>query len=277
MISNKKTVSQPNSDLLSKRTKLTDIGTGTALLELVGLRAASDLDNMRGQVDHRNRTAWNYFTGDGANGTHVNVISVNTEVSDSTKGSNVIMTKSDVNVINDSNSTKNVSDLRTQILVAPSNNTNHFENVWKSPTGQGKTFSNVYSVTDKSEIQERALLHSTANIDDTSGVLVQKRDKRAAEVENVDSATTITTTIEENSVSEHVGHPDALAPDTNDSWEYEQCLAPEYIVYTWVLCLVALATALKLYYLVKTTLATVMVSVFTTLILVAYREVLDNE
>ena len=66
--------------------------------------------------------------------------------------------------------------------------------------------------------------------------------------------------------------------DVSSGTEYEEyCQAPEYIVYTWVLCLVALATALKLYYLVKTILAIVMVSVFTTLILVAYQDIFDTK
>jgi adenylate cyclase 8 len=42
---------------------------------------------------------------------------------------------------------------------------------------------------------------------------------------------------------------------------------PEYIVFTWVLCLVALATALKLYYLVKTCMALFMVVIFCIIIL----------
>lgn len=273
VIANKKT---SNSDFLTERTTRTGAGVGTMSLEPKGLSTVGDSDNMSGQFDHRNRSVWNLYqshgTRDEANGTHVNVISVNTEVSESTKGKGVIITTSDVNVIND-NSTKNASDLGTHKLALLNNITNYFENVWKSLTGQGKRFREAYSVTDKSGVQERALLNSTANI---SSVLVQRRHKRATEVENVDSAATITTT-EGNSVSEHVGHPDAHTLDTNDGRESEQCLAPEYIVYTWVLCLVALATALKLYYLVKTTLATVMVSVFTTLILLAYREVFDKE
>ncbi|KAG5885373.1 Adenylyl cyclase 78C [Gonioctena quinquepunctata] len=46
------------------------------------------------------------------------------------------------------------------------------------------------------------------------------------------------------------------------------CKRPEYIVFTWVLCLIALATALKLYYLIKLLLAFVMVAVYTNLIIV---------
>ncbi|KAL3280965.1 hypothetical protein HHI36_004190 [Cryptolaemus montrouzieri] len=46
----------------------------------------------------------------------------------------------------------------------------------------------------------------------------------------------------------------------------------EYVVYTWVLCLISLAAALKLYYLVKLFLALVMVCVYSTLILFFYEE-----
>jgi adenylate cyclase 8 len=52
-----------------------------------------------------------------------------------------------------------------------------------------------------------------------------------------------------------------------------QCSHPEYVVFTWVLCLIALATALKLYYLVKTFLATIMVICYSILILVIYPEI----
>ncbi|XP_065361143.1 adenylyl cyclase 78C isoform X1 [Calliphora vicina] len=44
------------------------------------------------------------------------------------------------------------------------------------------------------------------------------------------------------------------------------CAHPEYIVFTWILCLVSLATALKLYYLVKVIMAICMVAFYTTLI-----------
>lgn len=50
------------------------------------------------------------------------------------------------------------------------------------------------------------------------------------------------------------------------------CVRPEYIVFTWILCLIALASALKLYYLVKTALATVIVSVYAVLILVVCKD-----
>lgn len=50
------------------------------------------------------------------------------------------------------------------------------------------------------------------------------------------------------------------------------CVRPEYIVFTWILCLIALASALKLYYLVKTALATIIVSTYAVLILVVCKD-----
>ncbi|XP_032573813.1 adenylyl cyclase 78C isoform X2 [Drosophila sechellia] len=48
------------------------------------------------------------------------------------------------------------------------------------------------------------------------------------------------------------------------------CAHPEYLVFTWVLCLVSLATALKLYYLVKALMALSMVAFYTTLIMMKF-------
>lgn len=54
------------------------------------------------------------------------------------------------------------------------------------------------------------------------------------------------------------------------------CKHPEYIVFTWVLCMIALATALKLYYLVKLMLTLLMVAIYTVLILVPYKPIFDE-
>jgi adenylate cyclase 8 len=54
------------------------------------------------------------------------------------------------------------------------------------------------------------------------------------------------------------------------------CIQPEYVVFSWVLCLIALATALKLYYLVKTFMALGLVATFCVLILVVFPEVFDS-
>lgn len=119
----------------------------------------------------------------------------------------------------------------------------------KNLVRQNRTFS-----TNKSQLLEKLLLHTA----DDKSFVVHKQVKRDTEDKHVDSVTTMT---EVTSGSKPASCYDASDP--------EHCPALEYIVYTWVLCLVALATALKLYYLVKTSLATAMVSVFTTLFLVA--------
>lgn len=70
---------------------------------------------------------------------------------------------------------------------------------------------------------------------------------------------------------------------TNDTADVSQesaystdCLHPEYLVYTWVLSLIALATTLKLYFLIKTLLAVTMVAIYTLFILVFYPEVFSG-
>jgi adenylate cyclase 8 len=55
------------------------------------------------------------------------------------------------------------------------------------------------------------------------------------------------------------------------------CVHPEHLVFTWVLCMIALATTLKLYFLVKTALALVMVTVYTLLIVVHYPQVFQQK
>ncbi|XP_066141819.1 adenylate cyclase type 8 [Euwallacea fornicatus] len=61
-----------------------------------------------------------------------------------------------------------------------------------------------------------------------------------------------------------------------EACNWSECKHPEYIVFTWVLCMIALATALKLYYLVKLLLTLIMVSVYTILILVPYKPCFDE-
>lgn len=56
----------------------------------------------------------------------------------------------------------------------------------------------------------------------------------------------------------------------------DSCAHPEYLVFTWVLCLIALATGLKLYYLVKTLLATIMVCCYAILISIIFPQVFET-
>ncbi|KAI5635835.1 adenylate and guanylate cyclase catalytic domain-containing protein [Phthorimaea operculella] len=50
----------------------------------------------------------------------------------------------------------------------------------------------------------------------------------------------------------------------------QECYRPEYVVFTWILCLVALTSIVKLYYLIKTCLAVVNVLIYACLLLVYY-------
>ena len=59
------------------------------------------------------------------------------------------------------------------------------------------------------------------------------------------------------------------------SYEEPNCVQPKYVVFTWVLCLIALASALKLYYLVKTVLASILVTIFCCFIWFVYPEVFN--
>ncbi|KAG8264705.1 cAMP biosynthetic process [Homalodisca vitripennis] len=54
------------------------------------------------------------------------------------------------------------------------------------------------------------------------------------------------------------------------------CIHPEYLVFTWVMCLVALATTLKLYFLIKTLLAFFMVTFYALLVIMGYPSTFIN-
>ena len=55
------------------------------------------------------------------------------------------------------------------------------------------------------------------------------------------------------------------------------CLLPQYHIYTWVLAMMCLASFLKLNYLIKSGFLFVMVSVYATLMLAAFPQVLFAE
>ncbi|KAF4521470.1 hypothetical protein B566_EDAN001767 [Ephemera danica] len=55
-----------------------------------------------------------------------------------------------------------------------------------------------------------------------------------------------------------------------------ECRPAEYVVFTWVLCFIALASTLKVHYMVKTCLAFTLFIVFTLMILVAYPNVFQE-
>jgi len=242
---------------------ISDLSNMTKINTSVASKTDNGSENVTGstlmQFGLFNRHTWQRH----ANRTHIGGFATNSEHSAHTRIHSAVAKHSDTGAISGNVTAKNVSEFRTNKLEESNNNIN-FHKIWKNIVIQNRTFS-----TNESQPQEKLLLHSAdySGVDDGSvsdksadysSFVVHKLVKRDTEDENVGSVTTMT---EVNSFSEHGNCQNAIEP--------EECPALEYIVYTWVLCLVALATALKLYYLVKTTLATVMVSVFTTLFFVA--------
>ncbi|XP_048005531.1 adenylyl cyclase 78C-like [Leguminivora glycinivorella] len=51
-----------------------------------------------------------------------------------------------------------------------------------------------------------------------------------------------------------------------------ECYTPEYVVFTWILCLIALTSILKLYYLIKILMATVSVVIYAIFLVVYYKD-----
>ncbi|CAH0722953.1 unnamed protein product, partial [Brenthis ino] len=56
-----------------------------------------------------------------------------------------------------------------------------------------------------------------------------------------------------------------------------ECYKPEYVVFTWILCLVALTSILKLYYLIKTLMAILNVAMYSVLLLLYYNNDKETE
>lgn len=80
-------------------------------------------------------------------------------------------------------------------------------------------------------------------------------------------------TQDNSAVNTMIANEPLMAPIAD---EKDPCSYPQYIVFTWVLCLIALATGLKLYYLVKTFMAFIMVFCYATLILFVIPRVFEK-
>ncbi|XP_073948360.1 adenylate cyclase type 8-like [Choristoneura fumiferana] len=59
---------------------------------------------------------------------------------------------------------------------------------------------------------------------------------------------------------------------SNETLDGVECHKPEYVVFTWILCLVALTSVLKLYYLIKTFQAVVNVTLYSALLVIFYKD-----
>lgn len=64
---------------------------------------------------------------------------------------------------------------------------------------------------------------------------------------------------------------------THNDDKNSECSHPEYIVFTWILCLTALATALKLYFLVKSVMAIILVACYSILIWKVFPSILAKQ
>jgi hypothetical protein len=255
----------PDNEVLSQYSS--DLSNFTNFNSSLASRTDNDSDIVNSstvtQFGLVNRHTWMQH----ADTTHISHSATDTERSVRSTRHSAVVRDFGVGVTGGNISADNVSEFRTN-KVEVSNNKIYFHKIWKSIVSQNRTFS-----ANKSQPQENPLLHSAddnsvddwtaddsvgdRSADDSSSVVrkLVKRDTQS------DSASTMT------AGNSAVGCGSTRS-DSNTE-QCEECPALVYIVCTWVLCLVALATALKLYYLVKTTLATVMVSVFTTLFLVA--------
>ena len=67
--------------------------------------------------------------------------------------------------------------------------------------------------------------------------------------------------------NEYLGGTSTISSPADSVLDLPVCAAPEYSVYTWVVCLVAIATCLKLYFMVKMALASAFVLAHSILIL----------
>lgn len=109
------------------------------------------------------------------------------------------------------------------------------------------------------EFMSNELTHKQAGIEDNKTKNYDKTENNEHEIENNNYTFTYNTDINQY-INEH---------------NYS-CCHPEYLVFTWILCLIALATGLKLYYLVKTFMATIMVVCYAVLISVIFPNIFES-
>lgn len=130
------------------------------------------------------------------------------------------------------------------------------------------TFILQNTMNESSEIQTNVdFLVATAYPNNTSKSIMFMSHHIAIEIEDDESDSfngTARNNITTTEVYQYLNEP-------NNS-----CCHPEYLVFTWILCLIALATGLKLYYLVKTFMASLMVVCYAVLISVIFPNVFES-
>nr|XP_023015323.1 adenylate cyclase type 8-like [Leptinotarsa decemlineata] len=128
-----------------------------------------------------------------------------------------------------------------------------------------KTSTIVKNLNQKLTNLTRGLMTQTDALKELKSRLRRKKREIESTTNNTTANSTYSTTDSTIDVlTETV--PNSNSTQSSEQIEFD-CKHPEYIVFTWVLCLIALATALKLYYLIKLLLAFVMVTVYAILII----------
>lgn len=97
---------------------------------------------------------------------------------------------------------------------------------------------------------------------------------------NSDIAKSLQLYVVDNESKNLIGNKSDLQPQVDPPRrkdDFYLCMHAGYVVFTWVLSLIALATALKLYYLIKTFLAVVLVTVYAVLIMVFFNDVFKED
>lgn len=103
---------------------------------------------------------------------------------------------------------------------------------------------------------------------------IKRRIRSPSERISSTTSNPITITSEVESISSDTSA--SLGNTTHELTAKPNCMHPEYVVYTWVLSMIALATALKLYYLIKLLLAILMVALYTTLIVLPSNHIFNE-
>ncbi|KAL7734736.1 hypothetical protein ACLKA6_011024 [Drosophila palustris] len=160
------------------------------------------------------------------------------------------------------------------LILCPTNSYNG--NAESSSTNISTTFSETDSTLFYSQTIQRNITIRTPAIGAASAIsLVSLVNESISNASDEIVRHTLANALTPLESFEQSHRPHALtrysrSPADSSNGNEKGCVHQEYIVFTWVLCLVSLATALKLYYLVKAIMALGMVAFYTTFIFIQF-------
>lgn len=161
------------------------------------------------------------------------------------------------------------TEIRFNVLISATIHRNFSNDSAYSLSQKQQQFSSQDLNAIRNELLEKIVNKTSEKLTDSTASLADEKHliRRNAEATNH----TLLISSEWDSIMTPVTNIVGESTLRNDS-----CLHPEYMIFTWILCLIALATGLKLYYLVKTFMATFMVCCYSVLILFVFPDVFDN-